>query len=82
MLSDWSDLAGEFEVVAGAVAGLDDGLAPVEAGGEHHAQAVHVGSTGALPLVQDLGSCAKNEKLEIFSIRVSVKIASKKIERD
>ena len=56
------DLADEFEVVAGAVAGLDDGLAPVEAGSEHHAQAVHVRSTGALPLVQNLGSCAQNEK--------------------
>ena len=62
MLCDWSDLAGEFEVVAGAVAGLDHSLAPVEAGSEHHAQAVHVRSTGALTLVQDLGSCAQNEK--------------------
>ena len=50
------DLAGEFEVVAGAVAGLDDGLAPGEAGGEHHAQAVEVSGRGALPLVQDLRS--------------------------
>ena len=39
---DCSDLAGEFEVVAGAVAGLDDGLAPGEARGEHHAQAIQV----------------------------------------
>ena len=54
-----SDLAGQFEVVAGAVAGLDDGLAPVEAGGEHHAQAVHVAGTGAPTLVQNLGSCAR-----------------------
>ena len=82
MLCDWSDLAGEFEVVAGAVAGLDDGLAPVEAGSEHHAQAVHVRSTGALPLVQNLGSCAQNDKWEIVFLRVSVKIASEKIERD
>ena len=56
MLCDRSDLAGEFEVVAGAVAGLDDGLAPGEAGGEHHAQAVEVSGRGALPLVQDLRS--------------------------
>ena len=65
-LCDLSDLAGEFEVVAGAVAGLDDGLAPVEAGSEHHAQAVHVGSTGALPLVQNLGSCGQKRMRDIF----------------
>ena len=53
---DCSDLAGEFEVVACAVAGLDDGLPPVEAGGEHHAQAVQVRCRGATPFVQDLGS--------------------------
>ena len=61
------DLAGEFEVVAGAVAGLDDGLAPVEAGSEHHAQAVHVSSTGAPTLVQDLGSCGGIR--EIFMLK-------------
>ena len=55
-LTENIDLAGEFEVVAGAVAGLDDGLAPGEAGGEHHAQAVEVSGRGAPPLVQDLRS--------------------------
>ena len=55
-MNELTDLAGEFEVVAGAVAGLDDGLAPGEAGGEHHAQAVEVSGRGALPLVQDLRS--------------------------
>ena len=55
-LTENIDLAGEFEVVAGAVAGLDDGLAPGEAGDEHHAQAVQVARAGATSLVQDLWS--------------------------
>ena len=50
------NLSGESEVVVSAVAGLDDGLAPGEAGDEHHAQAVQVARAGATSLVQDLWS--------------------------
>ena len=50
------NLSGESEVVVGAVAGLDDGLAPGEAGNEYHAQAVQVARAGATSLVQDLWS--------------------------
>ena len=49
------DLTRQFEEVWRAVAGLDDTVAPVEAGDEDHAEAVEVAVGGAAPLVLDLG---------------------------
>ena len=48
-------LARQLEVVVGAVAGLEQAVAPSEAGHEHHAQAEHVAVAPAHALVQHLG---------------------------
>ena len=59
------DLTRQFEEVWGAVTGLDDTVAPVEAGDEDHAEAVEVAVGGAAPLVLDLG-CCRGETLSII----------------
>ena len=44
----------QFEVIVGAVAGLDHTLTSVEAGDENHAEAVEVAVAGTAALVLDL----------------------------
>ena len=51
-----TDLSSHLEVVVGAVAGLDDAVAPGEAGDVDHAKAVHVTVAGTAALVKDLWS--------------------------
>ena len=46
-----------LEVVAGAVAGLDEALPAVEHGDHEHAQGEHVAREAAHRLVLDLGGC-------------------------
>ena len=55
--------------------GLDDTVAPVEAGDEDHAEAVEVAVGGAAPLVLHLGSCGSVGQLgniKMFSLNTNI----------